>query len=350
MKQLHVVVPNDIDDPLSPSGGNLYDRRICRALAVAGWSVHEHAVHGGWPKPDAGARAGLARVLSALPDDSAVLVDGLIASAVPEVLASKAGRLRLVVLIHMPLLDETEREVLAIVDGVLTTSRWSRQLLLDRYRLPADRVHAAPPGVDAAPLAQGSDAGAELLCVAAVARHKGHDVLVEALASVADRPWRCLCVGTLDREPGFTEQLRDQIREYGLSDRIVFAGPQTGADLSARYGAADVLVLASRGETYGMVVTEALARGLPVLATATGGLAEALGRAPDGSRPGALVPPEDPAALAGVLRRWLDEPDLRRQLRNSALLRRKTLTDWRETARLVSIALSAASTKVSVHR
>ena len=101
-----------------------------------------------------------------------------------------------------------------------------------------------------------------------------------------------------------------------------FTGPRTGADLAAAYAAADVLVLASRGETYGMVVTEALARGLPVIATAVGGLPEALGRGPGGDLPGLLVPPDDPAALAAALRRWLGEPDLRQRLRQSAAERR----------------------------
>ena len=84
----HVVLPNDIDDPATPSGGNVYDRRICRGLAAAGWSVREHAVPGAWPRPGAAERASLARVLAPLPDDAVVLLDGLVASTVPEVLAA----------------------------------------------------------------------------------------------------------------------------------------------------------------------------------------------------------------------------------------------------------------------
>ena len=83
--------------------------------------------------------------------------------------------------------------------------------------------------------------------------------------------------------------------------RIHFAGPLVGADLDAAYADADLFVLPSRAETYGMVVTEALARALPVLATDVGGVPEALGRAPrrQPSRP--LVPPGDPVVLAGAL-------------------------------------------------
>ena len=102
---VHVVLPDGIDDPARPSGGNAYDRRVCRGLASIGWSVHEHAVPGCWPRPDAASCAALADVVERIPDDAVVLLDGLVASAAPEVLVPQASRLRLVVLVHMPLGD-----------------------------------------------------------------------------------------------------------------------------------------------------------------------------------------------------------------------------------------------------
>jgi glycosyltransferase involved in cell wall biosynthesis len=336
---VHVVLPNDIDDPANLSGGNRYDRELCRWLTAAGWPVREHPVHGGWPHPTAADRVALARTLAALPAGALVLVDGLVASAVPDVLVPAAGRLRLVVLMHMPLGDAAERAALSAAAAVVTTSEWSRRLLVDRHGLPLARVHTALPGVDAADIATDDDAGSRLLCVAHVQPHKGHDVLVEALATLGDLPWSCVCVGSLDRDRVFASMVR---RRAG--HRVRFVGPRAGADLDAVYADADLLVQPSRREAYGMVVSEALARGIPVVATAVGGLPEALGRAPDGSVPGVVVPPGDAAALAVELREWLSEPTVRTRLRKSARMRRTTLPSWASTARIVSKALSAVTT------
>ena len=123
-----------------------------------------------------------------------------------------------------------------------------------------------------------------LLCVGAVTPGKGHDLLLAALSRVADLPWRCTCVGSLTVAPDFVARLRRNARHAGLDGRFLLTGPRTGAELEAAYAAADVLVLASRAETYGMVVTEALARGLPGASPRdVGGVPEALGSAPDGT-------------------------------------------------------------------
>ncbi len=342
MDVVHVMLPGDIDDPATPSGGNAYDRRVCRGLAALGWTVREHPVPGGWPHPGAGERAALAGVLAALPDDAVVLLDGLVASTVPEVLTSYARRLRLVVLVHLPLDGEVEARALAAAAGVVATSGWTRRWLLDRYALPPDRLSVAAPGVTAAPVAPGTPAGTRLLCVAAVTPVKGHDVLATALAAVADLDWTCDCVGALTRDPAFVDRLRRQLAAAGLADRVRLPGPRVGVALDAAYAAADLLVLPSRRETYGMVATEALARGLPVLGSDTGGLPETLGHAPDGTRPGLLVPPGEPDALAGALRRWLTRPRLRARLRHAAWQRRDTLTDWTITVDRLAAALKEA--------
>jgi glycosyltransferase involved in cell wall biosynthesis len=355
---VHVVVPDGIDDPARPSGGNTYDRQVCRGLAALGWGVHEHAVPGAWPRPGEAGQAALARAVGGIPDGAVVLLDGLIASAAPEALVPHARRLEQVVLVHMPLghrppddqagaARAREREVLAAVAAVVTTSGWTRRRLAELYALPAERVHVAEPGVDAARLTPGSAAGDSLLCVAAVTPDKGHDVLLDGLALAADLSWRCECAGSLVRDPAFADGMRRLARELGLDGRVGFAGSLAGPHLDGAYAAADLLVLPSRAETYGMVVTEALARGLPVLATEVGGVPDALGHGEDGTRPGLLVPPGDPAALGAALREWLSDAELRARLRRAARERRAKLRPWAATASAVADVLAqvAASAK-----
>jgi glycosyltransferase involved in cell wall biosynthesis len=337
---VHVVVPAGIDDPLRPSGGNTYDRRLCQALDSAGWSVCVDKVDGAWPCAGQIGRDALAGTLQALPDGSVVLIDGLVASTLPEVLVPACRRLRVVVLIHMPVgvdADQkrslvAEREVLRAASSVVTTSNWSRNWLRTTYGLDPACVRVAHPGVDTAAPATGTPHGGALVCVGAVTRGKGHDLLLTALAQVIDLPWRCACVGALSVAPEFVTDLRRRARESRLDGRFLLTGPQNGSALDAAYAESDVLVLASRAETYGMVVTEALSRGVPVIAADVGGVPEALGTTADGSRPGLLAPPGDVTALADTLRLWLTDGDRRGALRAAALERRAGLTDWSETA------------------
>jgi glycosyltransferase involved in cell wall biosynthesis len=354
--RVHVVVPEGFDDPGQPTGGNIYDRRICAGLAEAGWEVLVTTVAAVWPAPGSG--AGLARIVVAIPDGETLLIDGLIASTAAAQLLPHAGRIRMTVLLHMPLatvLDthhdgsaqRSEWMVLRAAAGVIVPSEWTRQQVLTRYALPARRVHVARPGVDPVAAAARPVPG-HLVCVGVLSRHKGQDVLVEALAGLADRDWHCVLAGSLDRDPDFAGQLQARITQLGYGHRIRLAGVLTGAALSHAYATADLLVAPSRSETYGMTVTEALAHGLPVIAAAAGGLPEALGSAADGTRPGQLVPPGDPAALAAALGDWLGDERHRRRLRAAARHRRSALHGWEQTTQEIADALIAHG-RVSEH-
>jgi len=348
--RVHVVVPAGFDDPGRPSGGNIYDQRVCAGLAAAGWEVLVATVAAPWPASGPGGRADLARVVSAIPDGETVLIDGLIASPAAAQLLPHAGRIRMTVLLHMPLAtaldthhdasaERSERAVLRAAAGVVVTSEWTRQQVLTRYAIPACRVHVARPGADRV-TAPARPVRGHLICVGVLGHHKGQDLLVEALAGLADLDWHCVLAGSPDRHPDFVERLRARITGLGYGDRVRLSGVLTGSALSHAYATADLLVAPSRSETYGMTVTEALAHGLPVIAADVGGLPEALGATADGTRPGWLVPPDDPAALAAALGDWLGDECHRRRLRAAARQRRSALCGWEQTAREIANALT----------
>ncbi len=335
---LVLVVPGDVDDAGRPSGGNTYDRRVRAELGRLGWRVGWVPVPGAWPDPDTAALTGLDAALRRLPAGTRVLLDGLVACAAPDVVVPLAEHLRLVVLVHAPLglhgpaAYAREGPVLRAAEAVVATSAWSAQWLRNAYALRHARLHVARPGADPAPVAPGTAAGGRLLCVASVVPGKGHDVLVDALARLTDLDWTCECVGSTERDPAHAARVQDAVVAAGLAPRVRLTGPRTGAALDVSFATADLLVLPTRAETWGMVVTEALARGMPVVATDVGGVPEALGVAVGGTVPGLLVPADDPGVLAAALRRWLLEPPLREQLRDAALLRRAEQPGWDRTA------------------
>ncbi len=285
MIDVYAVVATSLGDPDRPSGGNRYVDRMITGLPALGHRVTTVAVDGTWPTPGPTAHTALATAVAAVPDGVVLLVDGLIAAAGAETLVPAAARVHLVPLTLMPLVSAPpghpvpdwadERATLRAASRVVVPSPWTARQVVDHYGVDERRVVVVEPGTDPAPLSVPSATGRRLLCVAVVAPHKGHDVLIEALARCADLDWQLTCVGAHDR--AFVERLRRRIAEHGLAERVRFTGPLTGTDLDRRYADADLLVLATRGETFGMVVTEALARGIPVLASDVGGVPEALG-------------------------------------------------------------------------
>jgi glycosyltransferase involved in cell wall biosynthesis len=352
--RVHVVAPEGFDNPGQPTGGNIYDRRICAGLAGAGWEVLVTTIGAAWPAPGQRARGDLARIMSAIPDGEIVLIDGLIASPTAAQVLPHAGRLRMTVLLHMPLVtaldtrhdasaQRSERRVLRGVAGVIVTSEWTRQQVLTRYRIPAGRVRVARPGADRV-AAPARPVRGRLICVGTLGRHKGQDLLVEALAELSHLDWQCVLAGSHDTDPDFVGQLQTRITRLGYARRIQLTGILTGTALSHAYTTADLLVAPSRSETYGMTVTEALAHGLPVLAAAVGGLPEALGSSADGSQPGQLVPADDPAALTAAITQWLGDEGHRQRLRSAVRKRRANLRGWDHTTQEIARALT-----VTVH-
>ncbi|MGK7295696.1 MAG: glycosyltransferase family 4 protein [Candidatus Wenzhouxiangella sp. M2_3B_020] len=348
---LLLVVPGDPDQP---TGGYRYDARIADELRSLGWSIDVIGLPGRFPDADDEARAALDDVLSLRSEGATVVVDGLALGGLPDVAERHARRLDLVALVHHPLADESglsedasarflalERRALAACRRVVTTSRFTAARLAAAMDVPASRLRVVEPGVEPAPAATDPRRAAEerpqrLLCVGSLVPRKAQDVLVDALAPLAERDWSLELVGDAGRDPAYAEALRENVESRGLGDRVRFAGVRMPEQLDADYGRADVLVVPSRYEGYGMVVTEALARGLPLIATDGGALADTV---PDDCA--LRVPVGDRVALTDALETWLTEPALRARLVAAALERRERLDDWPAAGRGFAAALES---------
>ena len=321
------------------TGGYAYDRRLIAGLRARGLPIDHLAWPAGFPAPTADERAAAARSLSRQPSGRIVIIDGLAFGALPDLAEAEGGRLRLVALVHHPLALESdapagllapERRALAQAAAVIATSQTTAETLRRDYGVPAERLVVAPPGTDPAPPA--ARLGSHILSLGSVTPRKGHDVLVAALNRIVNLPWRCTIAGSLDRAPATAAALRAQIADAGLTDRIVLAGEVE--DTGALYAGADLFVLASRHEGFGMAYAEALKRGLPVIGTTAGAIPSVV--PPEA---GALVPPDDPEALASAVASLLADPAARDAASAAALQAAARLPRWEDTVAAVAALL-----------
>ena len=340
---LHFVVPGPIEQR---TGGYIYDRRIVDGLLALGWTVEVHELAGDFPSVDDVARRSAAAALSAIPPNGLCLIDGLALPAFSEL----EDRLPQpwIALVHHPLALETglrpaeaqafagiERRLLAGAMRVIVTSAGTRRDLAP-YGVEDRRIGVVLPGTDLATLARGSAGpGVTLLCVASLTPRKGHLVLLEALHELADLDWRLVCVGSDERDPACAREIASALDRLGLRARVELVGERAEADVGPYYDRADLFVLASYHEGYGMALAEALARGLPAISTTAGAIPDTV---PDDA--GLLVAPGDARALAAALRRVMTEPALRSRLIAGARAARARLPGWDAAARAFAAELT----------
>lgn len=326
---LRFVVPR----PSAPSGGHAYN-----AAVVAHWPGPPPAVvhiDGPWPRGDGRSRQLLR---TALQTTDVVLLDGLVGAASPDLVEQAAGDgVRIVLLIHLPLaaeggLSDADRQELAGLERRSVRAAWrvvatSRTAAADLVRHTGrEDVAPVPPGVEPAPRAEPHDPP-NLLQVGSIGPRKNQLGTIAAVTACLDLPWTATFVGPV-ADAAYAERFRAAL----AGARATWTGPLDGAALDDAYATSDLLLHPARAETWGMVVTEALARGVPAIVGAGTGAVEALGSGGGHGLPGSAVPTDEPGPLARELRRWLTEPGLRSRWRDRAGDARAGLRGWSRAA------------------
>ena len=337
------AIPGDLR---SPTGGYAYDRRVMELLPDFGVSITHIALPSGFPNPGANEIAETKRLLAARRNGATLIIDGLAFGAFSKPLLESLNG-RVIALVHHPLFLETglpharkvalrtsEREALARADHIVVTSRATARILKEHLSVDRDKVTVAEPGTDPASRATGTGAPLQILAVGAVLPRKGYDLLVAALAPLKDLDWRLTIAGALDRHPAAVETLQAALQEHDLGQRVTLAGKVVPATLDRFYESADLFVSASLFEGYGMVLAEAMARGLPIVTAAGGAAAETAGQAAALHVEAGNIP-----ELTTALRRALVDKKLRNALADASWEAGRTLPTWHETARRMAAVI-----------
>jgi len=320
------------------TGGYAYDRRVIVEALAQGVTLAPVELPESFPFPTAADRAESLRILNALPAAAPVLIDGLAYGAFDEAMTA-ALRDRVVALVHHPLayesglapedveaLHRSEKAALARADAVIVTSAATHDVLVAAYGASTDRITVAVPGTDEVPLAQGSgEAAVVILGVGSLTPRKAWTVLLDALAPLAAHGWRLVIAGDGTERAA----LQALAHTHGLGARVTFPGEVDDTTLAQLYDRADLFVLPSLYEGFGMALTEAIARGLPAIATEGVVAVRHL-------QPGSVcvVPPGNAARLSDAIGALL-EPCARRGLAARAVAAARDLQRWSDTARVI---------------
>ncbi|GFE64654.1 glycosyltransferase family 4 protein [Litoreibacter roseus] len=332
------AIPGDMHQR---TGGYIYEATVLRVLNEINCSTEHLQLPDSFPDPTPGDMVATLRALQDIPADRPVILDGLVSGAIdPDGIANLAAPV--IAMVHHPLGLETglppsraaellanEAAVLKHVTHVLVPSAHTADILTKQFGVPEDRITIALPGFDRPKITAKPSNPPLILSVGLLAPRKGHDVLLDALAGLKDLDWRAVIAGKV-HDAAYASSLIDQLTRLGLAGRVQFTGELSALDLADRFAAASIFALATRYEGYGMVLSEAMLYGLPVISCAVGAVPDTVGDA------GILVPPNDPEQLAGALRTLLTDPAAYKQYKAAAVAKANDLPTWQDTAKIIA--------------
>lgn len=345
MQAINFLVPGDIR---TLTGGYVYDRALVAALEARGIhvSVKQSSV----------------ATIERMHDGALVVIDGLGLADLDEALNVHAQRLQFIALVHHPAGLETglpesiaaeistqELSALHAAQSIICTSKWTADQLT-HSGLPAQRIHVIEPGVDATiaklrskvlrrDAALAHSEGLRMLCVATITPRKGHEILVAALDELQQFNWELDCIGSRLRDNKHAAAIENQIACHGLEKRIRFCGEVSRAALAQAYACADLFVLASHFEGFGMVFAEAHAAGLPIVATSGGATEQTLANC-SGS---VVVSNESHQPLRHALQNLLEHREAWLELTAAANSQSDRIRDWNHVASEFVVAVDAGS-------
>ena len=337
---MHVlfVIPGDIN---LPTGGYRYDREIISAWKASNINVKLVSLEGNYPFPSEADKTSAIKAISNFPYGDIAVVDGLLGGVSPDFLKALSKHMPVVALIHHPLclengldnttakmLEASERKGLEFVSSIITTSDTTAQTAQSLFGFDTSNIHSVPPGVDRVAKSKGSGSNTvHLLCIGSVIARKGHKYLIQALAKLKHLNWKLDCYGNTEFDPELFTEITQLIADEGLSQKIKFHGTVSDKRLEEAYHMADIFVLPSLYEGYGMVYAEAIIRGIPVIGTTAGAIPKTVPKTC-----GILVEPENIKMLTDALNQLITDKKIRLEFAEGARKSEPNFPTWEGSA------------------
>jgi glycosyltransferase involved in cell wall biosynthesis len=332
----HFLIPGEFS---KLTGGYVYDRYITAGLIKKGHNVTIHQLEEDFPFPGEKSIDQCAEIFRQIPAGEPVIIDSLAFGPMYPVLSGDHGKHPIVALMHLPLtlnpgysshqknqLKQMEKSAFPLANKIVVTSEYTARMV-SQLGVSFSDIEVIIPGVEAiGPKPSYPSNPRRLLCVASYLPSKGQDILIKALSPLISKDWILDCYGQQDLDRDYVTSLFSLVRDNNLNDRVFIHGPASGEELSAAYLDAELFILPSVFETYGMVLTEALAHGVPVITTTGGGIPETV---PPSM--GKFFNPGDVYALHSILESLLENSVLYGKLTGEAAKYHIQAHSWKKS-------------------
>jgi glycosyltransferase involved in cell wall biosynthesis len=355
MQQLIFVYPGDLS---APTGGYAYDRRIIQGLEGLGWEIQLISLGDGYPFPNSAQIELAGSLLQEHTEGIPMVIDGLALGALPDLAAEIAKRHPLIALIHHPLafefglsdleirlLQQSETQALQQVVRVVANSPATARDLNHYYGVPLNIIEVVLPGTDRIHILEKSTQRkgdhldqVHLLSVGSIIPRKGFHHLIAALGPLVDLSWTLSIAGDTSRNAAAYERLMMDLKHFHLEDRVEVLGAVSNDELENQYAKADIFVLPSLFEGYGMAYAEAMAHGLPIIATTAGAIPDTVPQ-----EAGLLVKPGDIPALTAALKALIQDAPYRARLGCGALKEASQKPTWEHAVQQFAAVLTPLS-------
>lgn len=342
--KLHFLIPGDIDTLASCY---IYDKRLIEGLKQRGHQVEVHRLNDDFPFPSDESIQHCSQTVKNIAKSETVIVDSLALGVIPSILKELSLTNPVIGLIHLPLsadpnysayqrtlITSQEIEAFRLVKNFIVSSEFTRETLIN-FGIEEHKINLVIPGIDDFPQKKNyPDQPTKLLSIANMCRSKDHSLLVRALTALKDKDWVLHCYGNLDWDRDYLADFQSLIRKNNLQKKILIHSTISGQELSDAYLDADLFVHPSDFEIYGMALVEALAHGLPVIASTGGGILKTIP-----PKMGQFFKPSDVYGLQSILEELFENPEIYKRLYTHALTYKQTAQTWSKSIDLFEKAI-----------